>query len=102
MPVLNVSLATPLAHFTNGPSSSPRLNVSPRKYTRPIASACILLALMKISSMGPLFFVLGWVDGSELLAFGRGPDTCELMKRCVKSSLKKVWVCGLSTVKSTG
>ena len=101
-PVLSVSTATLFAHFRRpcSPSSSISCRkTSPRKYTRPYLRACIRVALMNTPSMGTLFRVAGKPFGSEV---SNGAESWVLIRRCVKSSLKKCCVSGLMTAKSTG
>ena len=93
-PVRRVSIATVLAHCTN--SSSEVFFISVRKYTRPMASAWIRVALIKISSMGPLLRVGG------KSAPKAGADTWLLAKSWWKKYERKSRDRGLRTVKSTG
>jgi len=93
-PVRKVSIATELAHRTN--SSSEVFFISVRKYTRPMASAWTRVALIKISSIGPLLRVGG------KSAPKTGTDTWLLAKSWWKKYEKKSRVRGLRVVKSTG
>lgn len=93
-PVRRVSIATAQAHCTN--SSSEVFFNSVRKYTRPMANAWIRVALIKISSIGPLLRVRG------KSALKTGADTWLLAKSWWKKYERKSCVRGLRTVKSTG
>lgn len=93
-PVRRVSIATALAHCTN--SFSEVFFISVRKYTRPIASAWIRVALIKISSIGPLLCVCGKSPPKT------GADTWLVAKSWWKKYERKSRVRGLRTVKSTG
>lgn len=93
-PVRSVSIATELAHCMN--SSSEAFFISVRKYTRPMASVWIRVALIKISSRGPLLRVDGKSPPKT------GADTWLLAKSWWKKYERKLRVRGLRTVKSTG